>query len=42
MTDNYEKWKAENPPRPDNEWERFVRQSQEIDEAIEKASQKED
>ncbi len=24
MSDAYEEWKAKNPPRPDNEWERFV------------------
>jgi hypothetical protein len=24
MSDEYEKWKKENPPRPDNEWERFA------------------
>lgn len=39
-SDAYEEWKAKNPPRPDNEWERSVRSTQDIDKAIEKTQSK--
>lgn len=36
MGDIYEEWLAKNGPRPDNDWERKWRETQEIDAAIEK------